>query len=1103
MARSARTRSAVEVPGPRGSAEAYGAVLAAAVSRFGASVAPVLQRGLAAPEDTLRAPMVELLSAAGQAIGCPVRAHGEVRLPDLAIRPDYLIDVDGAPIGYVELKAPGRGVPGHGWHPTARERKQWAQLQLLPNVLYSDGQSFAVYRWGELQGPVARVEGDLHRAGGRLRPADANLALVLHAFLAWRPRPHRRLEHLVRDAARLCRLLRDEVLDTLGQERLGGTMRLFSDHLADWRTWLFPHLSEELFADAYAQTVTFGLLLARRSGIEFEGKELPTLGRELAKKHLLVGRALAILTEDHGGPSIEQRSVALQTLRRAISASDWTDWRTDTSDQLYEHFLELYDPAVRRGSGSYFTPQPVADFMVQFVDGILHEKLQRRLGLADRDVVVVDPAMGTGTFLLSVIARVSETIAADHGDEPAELRALLGRLVGFERQIAPFAIAELRLHQDLAARGLEVTDEKVRFYVTDTLDDPNVETLVSPYVYRPIADSRAQAIKVKIEERVMVVLGNPPYLERAKSQGGLVLASNKGKSSMLDAFRGIGTGRLEFKLHNLNIYFWRWATWKVFEAHPEHPEGVVAFVCTSAYTTGPGFAGMREYLRRQADWGWIIDLSPEGHQPEVPTRVFPDVQQPLCIGVFGRSRTADTTTPARIRYIALSGTRQEKFDALQTLTAASGRWLDCPTTWSAPFRPASQAIWNDCVALADLMPWQSPGIKPNRTWVYAPDQETLAERWRRLSLAPLTERSQLMKETRDRTIGLALSPHFNATGQPASLTADIDPQVSIMRISFRSFDRQYVIADRRVVDFARPDLWSTYGTHQTYLTTLFAESITSGPAVVFAAEIPDTHHYMGHHGGKVLPKYRDASGDRPNIAPGLIEHLSRQLGTDVTCDDLLAYVAAVASHPGFPTRFRSELRTPGVRIPLTLNPNLWHRAVSLGERVIWLQTYGERYVCSAAGRPQGPPRELRPDVLVPIPGAPDHMPECITYDRDTSTLHVGEGALGPVPSAVWDYDVCGTQVVKKWFDYRSKKPRVRKSSPLNEIVATKWDFTDDLRNLLAVLHGCVLLEPQQDDILAAILDGPLLTSTELEDSGVLPPAAEAKQPIIETQPPLF
>ncbi|MFB9238382.1 type ISP restriction/modification enzyme [Plantactinospora siamensis] len=1046
---------------------------------------------------------MELLRAVGREIGCPVRAHGEVRLPELAIRPDYLIDVDGGPVGYVELKAPGRGVPGPDWRPTARERKQWSQLQLLPNVLFTDGQSFAVYRWGELHGAVARLDGDLRQAGERLRPLDTGLASVLHAFLSWRPRSHRRLEYLVRDAARLCRLLRDEVLGTLRQERLGAKVRLFSDHLADWRTWLFPHLSEELFADAYAQTVTFGLLLARRSGIVFDGKELPTIGRELTKKHLLVGRALAILTEDHGGPSIEQRSVALQTLRRIVAVSDWTDWRTDTADHLYERFLELYDPAVRRGSGSYFTPQAVADFIVRFVDGLLREKLQRRLGLAERDVVVVDPAMGTGTFLLSVIARVANAVTADGGDQQAELRSLLGRLVGFERQIAPFAVAELRLHQDLAARGLEVADEKVRFYVTDTLDDPNVETLASPYVYRPIADSRAQAIKVKMDERVMVVLGNPPYLERAKTQGGLVLAGHKGRSSLLDSFRGSETGRLEFKLHNLNIYFWRWATWKVFEAHPEHPEGIVAFVCTSAFTTGPGFAGMREYLRRQADWGWIIDLSPEGHQPDVSTRVFPEVQQPLCIGVFGRHGTADADAPAQVRYIEISGAREAKFDQLRLLSPASGRWLDCPTTWPAPFRPASVAKWNDCVPLADLMPWQSPGITPNRTWVYAPDAATLRERWRRLAMAAPQDRAALMKETGDRKVGLALAPNFDATGQASSLAGVLDQEGPVRRVAFRSFDRQYVIADRRVVDRARPDLWATHGEHQIYATTLFAESISSGPAIVFAAEVPDAHHYMGHHGGKAIPAYRDAVGKLPNIAPGLLKQLTRSLGIPITSDDMFAYIAALTAHPGYARRFRAELRTPGLRVPLTADLTKWRQAVELGERLVWLHTYGERYVNASAGRPQGPPLELRPDVLVPIPGTPERMPERITYDEETLTLHVGDGALGPVQMAVWHYDVCGTQVVKKWFEYRSKKPRVRRSSPLNDIVTTRWDSTNDLRNLLAVLRGCVALEPRLAELLEAVLGGPLITMTDLEIVGILPPPRRVGRPVIETDPRLF
>jgi hypothetical protein len=231
--------------------------------------------------------------------------------------------------------------------------------------------------------------------------------------------------------------------------------------------------------------------------------------------------------------------------------------------------------------------------------------------------------------------------------------------------------------------------------------------------------------------------------------------------------------------------------------------------------------------------------------------------------------------------------------------------------------------------------------------------------------------------------------------------------------------------------------------------------------------------------------------------------LSKRLGTEVVGEDLLAYIAAIAAHPGYPARFRAALRTPGLRIPLTADLGLWRRAVGLGERIIWLHTYGERYVNAAAGRPHGPPLDLRPSVIVPIPGSPEGMPQHITHDAITSTLHVGDGALGPVPSAVWSYDVSGTRIIKKWFEYRAERPRLRWSSPLNDIVASKWDFTDDLRNLVAVLHGCVLLEAQQAETLEAVLHGPQITTTNLEDTGVLPPPPEAARPVIETLPRLF
>jgi predicted helicase len=332
-------------------------------------------------------------------------------------------------------------------------------------------------------------------------------------------------------------------------------------------------LTDDQFADGYAQTVTFGLLLARRSGVDFTGLSAAEIGSRLTKKHLLVGRALSILTENPAhGLGIEERSIAVRTLRRVISVSEWSKW-LESSDQLYEQFLELYDPILRRRSGSYFTPPEVTDFVVDFVDSLLQERLGRRRGLANRDVVIIDPAMGSGTFLLSAMNRVALNVVSDHGDERAELRDLLPRLIGFEIQIAPFAVAELKLHQLLASRKVEVGDERVRFYVTDTLDDPDVEALSnSPVHYEPIAESRRLANHVKTDERVMVVFGNPPYQEQAKIQGGIILSHVPGRASLLDSFRGRGTGRFEIKLHNMNIYFWRWASWKVFEAHADRPE---------------------------------------------------------------------------------------------------------------------------------------------------------------------------------------------------------------------------------------------------------------------------------------------------------------------------------------------------------------------------------------------------------------------------------------------------------------------------------------------------------------------------------------------------
>jgi hypothetical protein len=228
------------------------------------------------------------------------------------------------------------------------------------------------------------------------------------------------------------------------------------------------------------------------------------------------------------------------------------------------------------------------------------------------------------------------------------------------------------------------------------------------------------------------------------------------------------------------------------------------------------------------------------------------------------------------------------------------------------------------------------------------------------------------------------------------------------------------------------------------------------------------------------------------------------VGREVTAEDLLAYIAGVVSHAGFSSRFRTDLKTPGLRVPLTADAKLWLRATDIGRRVIWLHTYGERFADRDQGRPFKPPRlapaDRRPSVSGkdPIPSTAAQMPQSLSYDLATRTLLVGAGRVTPVAPGVWGYDVSGMPVVKSWFEYRMKKPAIKRSSPLDDTQPREWtsEQTTELLKLLDVLAGLVDLEPAQDELLEMICSGPLLSVSDLEKAGILsaPPIAGPSVP---------
>jgi len=1056
---------------------------------------------LAGPGDreaAIRAPLEGLLGAGGRALGVKAVFHDEVRDTERQVRPDYGVSVKGAITGYVEVKAPGKSIDPAAL--TGHDLVQWERQRDLPNLLYTNGTDWRLYRDCELVGASVHFTGDLATAGTALT-APAEFESLLTEFLRWKPAPITSVGALVRAVAPLTRLLRGEVLDQLAAESRAVASgaekdaQPFTGLARDWRALLFPQADAATFADGYAQAVTFALLLARTEGIDLDGVALHEVGGQLGHDHSLMGKALQLLTDDVAADF----RVTLDLLVRVVGAVDWPRVRKgkrDTYLHLYESFLEEYDNDLRKQSGSYYTPREIVEQMVRLTEEALVSRLGKPDGFRDPDVLTVDPAMGTGTYLHTILERAAADAEATDG--PGAVAGVLSqvaeRLIGFELQMGPYAVAELRTTDLLAAHGASVPPGGMHLYVTDTLDDPYAAESQIGSGLQLIAQSRKKANEVKARANVTVVIGNPPYKELAVGDGGWVESGSKAhgqsRRAILEDFFEPGAGRFKAKLKNLYVYFWRWATWKVWESTTTEADGdagVVCFISTSGYLTGPGFTGMRRYMRAHASEGWIIDLTPEGQRPDVPTRIFPGVQQPLAIGLFVRRPEVGPGVPATIHYRSVHGRQEAKFAALAQTSLNDDGWNEVRTDWTAPFTPAAKGGWDQHPAVSDLFPWYSPGVFPTRGWVYAPSADILKIRWARLLTEPdLAAKSTLFKEGRDANLTMSRQPlpgpdTHQTTGHP--LATDHSTPAKPMRIGYRSFDRQWVLPDPRIMDMPRRDLWEARVQGQVFASELHTEAIGHGPGLVFTALLPDFHHFKGSGGGRTLP-FLHPDGT-PNLAPGLLLALATSLGHGLAAPHVLAYMAGVVAHPAFTETFADELTTPGIRVPITADAALWAEAVALGEQVIWLHTYGDTY--SGSGRAKGNVRYPKGDARQPLSRTQiTTMPELMTYDPDRAVVVLGDGEFGPVTPEVWAYAVGGKNVLKSWFNYRKKVPGGKKTSPLDYIHVDTWDpdWTTEFIDLLTVLSRLVELEPAQADLLARVVAGPVPTMDELREAGV-------------------
>ena len=393
--------------------------------------------------------------------------------------------------------------------------------------------------------------------------------------------------------------------------------------------------------------------------------------------------------------------------------------------------------------------------------------------------------------------------------------------------------------------------------------------------------------------------------------------------------------------------------------------------------------------------------------------------------------------------------------------------------------PLSAHEYHDWPEVTGLFPWSHSGCQLKRTWPIAESKSVLQRRWRTLLSSVPRRRNELMRATDSRNAVATPQPIAGGGRRLRSLNAigrDGSPE-GIERYGYRSFDRQWIIADNRLADRSRPDLWRVRGRSQVFLTTLTSTKLGWGPVLTVSPYVPDLHHFRGSYGAKnVMPLYRGPAGETGNITEGILTVLGDVFDTTVTVEDLMAYVYGLGGTAAFSDRFGdqlAELAGP-VRIPITVDTALLDEAVTLGRDLLWWHTWGERFAPKSNVKlPAG-----RASEVAPVTAMPQDLKNC-RYDPDTERLTVGTGIFAPVSQEVWDFEVSGLRVLPSWLGYRMKNRKGKKSSELDDIRPTRWTQTKELLLLLSILEHTVEVTPQAADLLDRIVDGPLIPAADL------------------------
>ncbi|WP_319586269.1 type ISP restriction/modification enzyme [uncultured Desulfobulbus sp.] len=882
--------------------------------------------------------------------------------------------------------------------------------------------------------------------------------------------------------AELARSIRNKATAALAIESEHGPLRKL---MKAFQQSLVHDLNESDFADMYAQTIAYGLLSARVSrpeGLVADNMAdlVPVTNpflKELLETFLRLGgrrrtghRNTGIDFDELGINEVVQM-LRLANMEAVVRDFGDKNPQEDPVIHFYELFLKEYDAKKRMQRGVFYTPRPVVSYIVRSV----HELLQTEFGLedgladtatwgemaerhkdltipdgvkpADRFVTILDPATGTGTFLVECIDVIYRTLVEKWkrtGCRDAAItdlwndyvsKHLLPRLHGYELLMAPYAIAHLKIGLKLHETGYRFgSDERARIYLTNALEpasDTGQQMLVGMF---PALAHEAQAVnEIKRNQRFTVVIGNPPYNTMSKNMGEWI-------KQLVGIFRIVEGSMIieKGKRNHLQDDYVKFIRFGLYQLE-NSGLGICGMITNHGFLYSPTFRGMRYYIHENVSGARFLDLNGnikrnDAKQHPGDENVF-DIQQGVAISFLWKTQYKRDAT--KLAHATIYGSRDEKSRLLLSMPydIQFCRFQPQPDFYifHAETQESETDEYNHWPKLDEIMPFGGTGLKSNRDDFVIDFDD-----------APVLDRMNVFRDEKvsDADVQRMLGLKENYTWKISKIRRLFrgDTNHDRMRdIEYRLFDRRRIYYQKNVVYNPRFEtmaqarcnniyllscrqqfetgfrhafvtrqmfeccLVSAKSREMTYGFPLYVDSCKVGEGTLFL----DNKHVINYSGElhELLKR---------KLGFVIVDNVSVKQDTEISGSDVFNYFYSILFSPGYRKRYEEKLKLEFPRLPITTKIELFHKLARLGGELVGLHLM------------ESPKLD---DFITTYIGSKDPEVLRVNWSDDTVWLNAAATKKGQsstpgtvgfrgVPEDVWNFHIGGYQVCEKWLKDR-------------------------------------------------------------------------------------